>query len=99
MSLFHGVGLTRELVRGSDKKIPKRLGPIPLPFPCVLYPFIRFIFETFTMVIRLVTSVVIAIFASTVSADTYSLSSKLVGQGFLNAFSWQAITDPTHGRV
>ncbi|KIM55449.1 glycoside hydrolase family 16 protein [Scleroderma citrinum Foug A] len=51
------------------------------------------------MVIRLVTSVVIAIFASTVSADTYSLSSKLVGQGFLNAFSWQAITDPTHGRV
>ena len=50
------------------------------------------------MVIRL-TSVVIATFASTVFADTYSLSSKLVGQGFLNAFSWQAIADPTHGRV
>ncbi|KAL4068802.1 glycoside hydrolase family 16 protein [Scleroderma yunnanense] len=51
------------------------------------------------MVVPLAVSVAIAIFAGTVSADTYSLTSKLVGQGFLNAFNWQAIVDPTHGRV
>ena len=51
------------------------------------------------MVVRLVAFVAIAFLSSTVSADTYSLSNKLVGQGFLDAFTWQAIADPTHGRV
>ncbi|EGO00838.1 glycoside hydrolase family 16 protein [Serpula lacrymans var. lacrymans S7.3] len=30
---------------------------------------------------------------------TYSRTSNLVGQGFMNAFYWQAISDPTNGRV
>ncbi|KAF9236017.1 glycoside hydrolase family 16 protein [Melanogaster broomeanus] len=37
--------------------------------------------------------------ASSASAATYSRTSNLVGQSFLNAFTWQAIADPTHGRV
>ncbi|KAI6135709.1 glycoside hydrolase family 16 protein [Pisolithus croceorrhizus] len=37
--------------------------------------------------------------AKTASAGTYSLTSNLVGEGFLNAFSWQAVADPTNGRV
>ncbi|KAF9218745.1 glycoside hydrolase family 16 protein [Gyrodon lividus] len=37
--------------------------------------------------------------ASGASAATYSVTSNLVGQSFLNAFSWQAIADPTNGRV
>ncbi|KAI6121440.1 glycoside hydrolase family 16 protein [Pisolithus sp. B1] len=49
------------------------------------------------MVVRLVISVVLL--AKTASAGTYSLASNLVGEGFLNAFSWQAIADPTNGRV
>ncbi|KAH7883436.1 glycoside hydrolase family 16 protein [Phlebopus sp. FC_14] len=32
-------------------------------------------------------------------ASTYTRTSNLVGQGFLNAFTWEAIADPTHGRV
>ncbi|KAG6375298.1 hypothetical protein JVT61DRAFT_3523 [Boletus reticuloceps] len=32
-------------------------------------------------------------------ASTYSRTASLSGQSFLNAFSWQAIADPTHGRV
>lgn len=49
------------------------------------------------MVVRLVISMVLL--AKTASAGTYSLASNLVGEGFLNAFSWQAIADPTNGRV
>ncbi|KAF8152572.1 glycoside hydrolase family 16 protein [Crassisporium funariophilum] len=30
---------------------------------------------------------------------TYSLSDNIVGSGFYSAFDWQAIADPTHGRV
>jgi hypothetical protein len=30
---------------------------------------------------------------------TYSRSDSVSGSGFLNAFSYQAIADPTHGRV
>ncbi|KIJ09998.1 glycoside hydrolase family 16 protein [Paxillus involutus ATCC 200175] len=37
--------------------------------------------------------------ASSASAATYSRTSNLVGQSFLDAFSWQAIADPTNGRV
>ncbi|KAG6375303.1 glycoside hydrolase family 16 protein [Boletus reticuloceps] len=32
-------------------------------------------------------------------ASTYSRTASLSGQSFLNAFSWQSIADPTHGRV
>ncbi|KAF8057410.1 endo-beta-glucanase [Lyophyllum atratum] len=38
-------------------------------------------------------------FASTVLSATYPLSDNIVGSAFLNAFSVQAISDPTHGRV
>ena len=34
-----------------------------------------------------------------VSAATYSLSNNFVGSDFLSAFNWEAIADPTHGRV
>jgi len=37
--------------------------------------------------------------APAVLAATYALSDNVVGQGFYNAFDWQAIADPTHGRV
>ncbi|KAF9231464.1 hypothetical protein BU15DRAFT_82375 [Melanogaster broomeanus] len=36
--------------------------------------------------------------AGSASAATYSRTSNLVGQRF-NAFTWQTIDDPTHGRV
>ncbi|KAF9035192.1 endo-1,3(4)-beta-glucanase [Panaeolus papilionaceus] len=32
-------------------------------------------------------------------AATYSMSDEIIGSGFYNAFDWQAIADPTHGRV
>lgn len=32
-------------------------------------------------------------------AATYSLSEKLVGQDFVDGFFFEAIPDPTHGRV
>ena len=32
-------------------------------------------------------------------AATYSLTDNWVGTAFLQAFSWQAIADPTNGRV
>jgi hypothetical protein len=35
----------------------------------------------------------------TVRAVHYSLTDNWVGAEFLQAFSWEAITDPTHGRV
>lgn len=53
----------------------------------------------FKMLVHLVTSMVLVALAKIVSAGTYSLASNLVGEGFLNAFSWQAIADPTNGRV
>ncbi|TFK24816.1 glycoside hydrolase family 16 protein [Coprinopsis marcescibilis] len=34
-----------------------------------------------------------------VLAATYSLSDNIVGSGFYNSFDWEAIPDPTHGRV
>ncbi|KAF8839838.1 2 beta-glucan [Paxillus ammoniavirescens] len=47
----------------------------------------------------LLTFIVAVAVASSASAATYSRTSNLVGQSFLNAFSWQAIADPTNGRV
>ena len=32
-------------------------------------------------------------------AATYSQTANHVGTDFLNSFTWQAISDPTHGRV
>jgi hypothetical protein len=32
-------------------------------------------------------------------AAKYTLSDNIVGDGFYSAFDWQAISDPTHGRV
>ena len=34
-----------------------------------------------------------------VLGDTYSLTSGIVGPDFLNFFTFEAIADPTHGRV
>ncbi|TEB31665.1 endo-beta-glucanase [Coprinellus micaceus] len=36
---------------------------------------------------------------SGVMGAKYSLSDNIVGDGFYSAFEWQAISDPTHGRV
>lgn len=36
---------------------------------------------------------------SGVTGAKYSLSDNIVGDGFYSAFEWQAISDPTHGRV
>lgn len=41
----------------------------------------------------------LAIISDAVLAATYSRTSSLTGNGFLDAFTWQAIADPTHGRV
>jgi hypothetical protein len=30
---------------------------------------------------------------------TYTLSDNIVGNAFYDAFNWEAISDPTHGRV
>ncbi|KIM26095.1 glycoside hydrolase family 16 protein [Serendipita vermifera MAFF 305830] len=38
-------------------------------------------------------------FTLSAQAATYSLTDKWVGKSFLEAFSWQAIPDPTNGRV
>ncbi|KNZ74687.1 putative glycosidase C21B10.07 [Termitomyces sp. J132] len=38
-------------------------------------------------------------FAETVLCATYSLSDSIVGSGFLSNFNFEAIADPTHGRV
>ncbi|KIM26096.1 glycoside hydrolase family 16 protein [Serendipita vermifera MAFF 305830] len=38
-------------------------------------------------------------FALSTQATTYSLTDKWVGKSFLEAFSWEAIADPTNGRV
>lgn len=34
-----------------------------------------------------------------VQAATYSLRDNIVGSSFFDSFEWQAIDDPTHGRV
>ncbi|KAG2017370.1 glycosyl hydrolase family 16 [Coprinopsis cinerea AmutBmut pab1-1] len=34
-----------------------------------------------------------------VQAAPYSIAENIVGEGFYSAFDWQAISDPTHGRV
>jgi hypothetical protein len=41
----------------------------------------------------------LASFFSTVHAATYSRTEQIVGSGFNSAFDYQAIADPTHGRV
>jgi len=51
------------------------------------------------MAVRFATSMVVAILANTVAAGTYSITSNLVGQKLLNAFYWQELSDPSHGRV
>lgn len=51
------------------------------------------------MAVHFATSMVVAILANTVAAGTYSITSNLVGQKLLNAFSWQELSDPSHGRV
>jgi len=45
-------------------------------------------------------SVVLALgFFAPALATTYSLTDNIVGSGFYNAFEWEAIADPTNGRV
>nr|GAT50274.1 glycoside hydrolase family 16 protein [Mycena chlorophos] len=45
------------------------------------------------------TALLIASLLSPVLAGTYSRSSNIVGEGFYNAFNFEAIPDPTDGRV
>lgn len=40
-----------------------------------------------------------ALAADSVLANTYSISSTVIGSEFLSAFSYQAIADPTNGFV
>ncbi|TFK39334.1 putative laminarinase [Crucibulum laeve] len=42
---------------------------------------------------------VLASIASPVIAVSYSISDNIIGSGFYNSFDFQAIADPTHGRV
>ncbi|KAF8125504.1 2 beta-glucan [Boletus edulis] len=42
---------------------------------------------------------VVLVVSGYAEATTYSRTASLSGQSFLNAFSWQSIADPTHGRV
>ncbi|KAG1899021.1 2 beta-glucan [Suillus fuscotomentosus] len=43
--------------------------------------------------------VILALAVTMTSGATYQRSSQLAGQSFLDAFEFQAISDPTHGRV
>ena len=45
------------------------------------------------------TAFVASSFVSSGFAATYHLSDNWVGSAFLNAFTHEAISDPTHGRV
>lgn len=38
-------------------------------------------------------------YAALALAATYSQTENISGSGFLNAFNYEAIADPTHGRV
>ncbi|KIM58360.1 glycoside hydrolase family 16 protein [Scleroderma citrinum Foug A] len=51
------------------------------------------------MAVHFATSLVVTILANTVAAGTYLSTSNLVGQGLLDAFYWQTMSDPSHGRV
>jgi hypothetical protein len=52
------------------------------------------------MMLQVLTSFFLLITASLPAfAATYYMSDNIQGNGFYNAFEWQAISDPTHGRV
>ncbi|KAG2121768.1 glycoside hydrolase family 16 protein [Suillus clintonianus] len=51
------------------------------------------------MRINFVSSIILAHAVTTTLGATYQRTSQLAGQTFLDAFSFQAISDPTHGRV
>lgn len=57
----------------------------PLPAPSVM---------AFTTLVMILVAL-----ACQALAATYSISDEIVGSGFYNSFSFQAITDPTNGRV
>ena len=47
----------------------------------------------------LVLTVSLTSVVKSVHGATYLLRDNIVGAGFFDAFEWQAIDDPTHGRV
>ncbi|KAH6901272.1 endo-beta-glucanase [Coprinopsis sp. MPI-PUGE-AT-0042] len=52
------------------------------------------------MILHLLTSFLLLVGASLPAlAATYYMSDNIQGNGFYSAFEWQAISDPTHGRV
>ena len=51
------------------------------------------------MICFLQRAALLILFSGSVLAASYTLQDSHVGSGFLNAFSFQAIPDPTHGRV
>lgn len=44
-------------------------------------------------------ALLLGILATNALGATYSLTDNFVGSSFLSGFSFQAIADPTHGRV
>ncbi|KAL0957893.1 hypothetical protein HGRIS_000074 [Hohenbuehelia grisea] len=44
-------------------------------------------------------AIITLVFSSVVNAASYRLSDNIVGNAFANAFDYEAIQDPTHGRV
>lgn len=54
---------------------------------------------THLMMYRLPIFLATVLFVSSVSATRYGLSENIVGSKFLDAFTFQTIADPTHGRV
>ncbi|KAH7909590.1 glycoside hydrolase family 16 protein [Hygrophoropsis aurantiaca] len=44
-------------------------------------------------------AIILGFVESTLAGAKYSKTEQLIGQSFLNAFTWQAIADPTNGRV
>jgi hypothetical protein len=55
--------------------------------------------QSFSLLKTLVLTVSLTNIAKGVHGATYHLRDNIVGAGFFNAFEWQAIEDPTHGRV
>jgi hypothetical protein len=50
------------------------------------------------MHLAILASALVALASKTLAA-TYSIADNVVGNGFYDAFQFQAISDPTHGRV
>ena len=83
-------------VTSSGSSGPLRSSALPSPF--TLYSSLSCI--AFMMRSAFLSTLSFFLVATrSVRAATYSLSSDIVGHDFLDEFTWEAISDPTHGRV